>query len=770
MILLLAAAAVTLQSTDPAPAPGRSAELEVNVPRIESPDVSIDGVLDEDVWNAAALISGFTQYDPVEGAAPDQDTEVLLFYAADAIYFGIRAMDSEPDRVLARMGERDRAVFADDWVRIMLDTFNDARQAYVFYVNPLGIQTDGLWIEGLQNRMGSVSIDFNPDFIWESRGRVTEEGWVAEIRIPYVSLRFREQEEQVWGFNALREVRRTGYKQAWAPLTQDNPSTLAQSGRLTGIRDIEPGRLLEVNPVVTGRKVGGLDDEGVFARDGFEDEYGLNLRYGLTRNLTVDATVNPDFSQVEADATRLTTNERFAVFYREARPFFLEGSEIFQMPRNLVYTRRIVDPRFGGKLTGKVGPFQIGYLGALDQSPSQIDPLQDDALFNVVRARADVGSGSTLGLVYTDRTVSADHYNRVVGTDVRLLFGRYTFTGQLAGAWDAAPGVNSVSARPLYLAQIERSGREFGWNARLEAVDPDFTSETGFINRTGDAQLYAEVKRSWFRPTGSLLESYGVTVQFDNFFGYDDLWRGERPYEHEIQVNPTVTLRGGRSLTMILRNGYFRFRPEDYADFGVQNPDGSIGEYETPPSLRNMLAIALMPRIRINDALNLNGRAFFRTIPIYLEGARGFEVQVAPTVTVRPTDNVETELAYTWSRIRRTEDDSEYSRAQITRAKLQVQLSRSLLVRLIGQYNMEERSALRDPTTGLPITVDGVVVGPRDHGDFQGQFLVQFEPSPGTIFYVGYSRFEVGPWGYSLSEMNPVEDGLFVKLSYLFRL
>ncbi|HSM06144.1 MAG TPA: DUF5916 domain-containing protein [Longimicrobiales bacterium] len=769
MILLLAAAAVTLQSA-PTPYSGRSGELDVDVPRIDASSVDIDGVLDEDVWTVAARIDGFTQYDPVEGAVPQHQTEVLLFYDADAIYFGIRAMDSEPHRVLARLGERDRSVFGDDWVRIMLDTFNDARQAYVFYVNPLGIQTDGLWIEGLQSRMGSISIDFNPDFIWESRGRVTDEGWVAEIRIPYVSLRFREQEEQVWGFNALREVRRTGYKQAWAPLTQDNPSTLVQSGRLTGIRDIEPGRLVEVNPVVTGSKVGSLDEDGVFGRDGFEDEYGLNLRYGLTRNLTVDATVNPDFSQVEADATRLTTNERFAVFYREARPFFLEGSEIFQMPRNLVYTRRIVDPSVGGKLTGKVGPFQIGYLGALDESPSRLDPLDDDALFNIVRARADIGSGSTLGLVYTDRTVSADHYNRVLGTDLRLLWGRHTFTGQLAGAWDAAPGVATASARPLFLAQIERSGREFGWNARLEAVDPDFTSRSGFINRTGDAQLYAEVRRSWFRSAGSLLESYGVTVQLDNFFGYDDLWNGKRPYEHEIQVNPTVSLRGGRSLTVILRNGYFRFRDEDYTNFGVQNPDGSIGDYETPPSLRNMLAAAFMPRIRINDAFNLNGRAFFRTIPIYLEGARGFEVQLAPSLTVRPTDNLETELAYTWSRIRRTEDDSEYSRAQITRAKVQVQLSRSLLVRLIGQYNMEERSALMDPTTGLPITVNGTPVAARDHGDFQGQFLVQFEPSPGTIFYVGYSRFEVGPWGYSLSAMNPVEDGLFVKLSYLFRL
>ncbi|MEJ2538576.1 MAG: DUF5916 domain-containing protein [Gemmatimonadota bacterium] len=780
MIALLAAA-VLLQasqdgptgaapSSDPQRYSGESGQLEVAITRLDAEDIEIDGVLDESAWSQASRIGDFTQYEPVEGAPPQQRTEVLLFYDSDAIYFGVRAMDTEPDRVLARLGERDRSVFSDDWVRIMLDTFNDARQAYVFYVNPLGIQTDGLWIEGLQNRMGSVSIDFNPDFIWESRGRVTDEGWVAEIRIPYVSLRFREQPEQTWGFNALREVRRTGYKQAWAPLTQNNPSTLAQSGRLVGIRDIEPKRLMEVNPVVTGSRVGELNDQGEFHRSGFEDDYGLNLRFGVTRNLTLDATVNPDFSQVEADASQLTTNQRFALFFREARPFFLEGSEIFQMPRNLVYTRRIVDPMVGGKLTGKVGPFQVGYLGALDESPSALDPGSGDALFNIVRARGDIGAGSTLGFVYTDRTVGPDQFNRVLGTDARVLAGRYTFTGQLAASWDAVPGATVEGARPLFLAQVERSGREFGWQARVEGTDPSFDTRTGFINRTGDTQLYAEVRRSWFRPAGSLLESYGVTVQLDNFFTYGDLWSGVRPYEHEVQINPTVTFRGGRTVTFILRNGYFRFRPEEYSQWGVQNPDGSVGEWQVPPSLRNMLALAIMPRLRINDAVNLNGRIFFRTIPIYLEGARGFELQFAPSLTLRPTNSLELGLEYTWSRITRTADDSPYATAQITRTNLKYQLSRSLLFRLIAQYDLQERSALVDPTTGYPITVGGTPVAAIDTGNFQGQALIQYEPSPGTIFYVGYSRAEVGARGYSLAEMNPVADGLFIKLSYLFRL
>ncbi|MDH5804940.1 MAG: carbohydrate binding family 9 domain-containing protein, partial [Gemmatimonadota bacterium] len=214
---------------------GSDGELEVRVPRVSNVEIRIDGRLDEEIWRNAAVITGFTQYEPVEGIPATENTEVYVVYSSDAIYFGIRAFDSEPDLILARLGERDRSVFGDDWVRIMLDTFNDQRQAYVFYVNPLGIQTDGLWIEGMQQRMGmggGVSIDFNPDFIWESDGRVDDQGWAAEIKIPYVSLRFENVPVQDWGINVTREVKRRGFKQSWAPLTQNISSTLAQSGHL----------------------------------------------------------------------------------------------------------------------------------------------------------------------------------------------------------------------------------------------------------------------------------------------------------------------------------------------------------------------------------------------------------------------------------------------------------------------------------------------------------------------------------------------------------
>ncbi len=766
MIPILALAAV-LQTT-PQSYSGRDGQLDVPVPRVADASIQIDGVLDEPAWAEAAVLDGFTQYEPVEGVRASQETRVHVFYGPRAIYFGVEALDVDPDRILARLGERDRSAFNDDWIRLMLDTFDDQRQAYVFYVNPLGIQTDGLWIEGLRRGSGSssgVSIDFNPDFIWESQGRVTARGWVAEIRIPYVSLRFREIPTQSWGFNIAREVKRTGFKQSWAPLTQDVPSTLAQSGRLTGLRDLHPRRLVEVNPVVTGRRTGALRDDGSFHHESLRDDYGLNLRYGVTRNLTLDATVNPDFSQIEADANRITVNERFALFFPEKRPFFLEGTEIFQMPQNLVYTRQIVDPDGGAKLTGKVGAFQVGYLGARDASPTL-----DDAFFNIVRVRRDVGTGSSVGVVYTDRSAGSA-YNRVLAGDARLLLGRYTVTTQLASSWDdTGAGDGPRRGRPLLFAQVERSGRNLSWEAQLNDVNPGFRTRSGFIQRVGDAQLQGQVRYTGFGTPGAFLERWSGELRVDNYFTHEGLWAGRRPLEHEIELQPSLSLRGDRTLTFVLRNGYFRFRPEDYTGYQVSAADGSLGPFVLPPSLRNMKAFAVLPRMRITDALNLNGRFYLRELPIYAEASRGFEVQLAPSLTVRPTNALSLSFNYTWSRIERHRDGSLFSTAQVSRLNLQYQFSRALSARLLGQYSLEERSALIDPVTGAALVVGGEAQDARESGEFQGQALLQYEPGPGTIFYVGYTRLEQGARSYDLSRLDPVEDGLFLKLSYLFRM
>ena len=752
---------------------GRAGQLTVEPVRIENPSISIDGRFDEPEWSRATVLSGFTQYTPVEGLAASQDTEVRVFYSPDAIYFGFYAYDEDPDGILAFLTERDRSSFGNDWVRVMLDTFNDERSAYTFFVNPYGLQTDGMWLESLPPAGGVATnpkVDFNIDFIWDSHGRIVEDGWVAELRIPYVSLRFPDRESHDWGLQIARGVTRSDFKSSWAPLTLDISSVLAQSGKLVGIRDIRPQRLLEIQPELTGA-IDGTRTDGVFDRGEADPELGLNARVGITPNLVLDATYNPDFSQVEADADQVQVNERFALFFTEKRPFFLEGAEIFRSTQRLVHTRRVVDPIAGAKLTGKVGGISLAYLGALDQSPKNLFGRDDDALFNMVRLRGDVGEGSSVGLLYTDRTESGDLYNRVLSSDLRILFGgRYALETQLSGSWTAnGPGEAAGGMKPMVTAKFGRSSRTSNLELTLEDVHPDFRAASGFIPRIGDTELTGVAGFTRYGSPGALVERWGSQLRYNSFYRHDDFWDGIGPFEWEVELWPTIAVRGARSLTTVMRVGGFDFQPERYAAYQVEDASGNPAPFPLPPSVTPIYGIAFIPNIRITDRIRLMGPWFFREVPLFAEGSKGWETQLSPSLQLTPNDAWRVDLSHAWSHLSRSVDGSDFSTVHISRVRVQRQFGRSVFARLLVQYDLEQREALRHPVTGQPILINGVRQDARERGDFQGQVLVSYEPSPGTIFFAGYSRLMDGPYGYRLGEKETVNDGFFVKISYLFR-
>lgn len=770
--LLLALAVAVQVPSDTLRYSGRDGELDVRPPRIESPSISIDARLDEPEWQRAAVLTGFTQYTPVEGARAAEETEVRVFYASDAIYFGFRVLDSNPEDILVHLTERDASTRVDDWVRIMLDTYNDNRQAYSFFVNAYGIQTDGMWLETIQPLGGPTGpkVDFNPDFIWESDGRVTDEGWVAEMKIPYVSLRFPDQERQDWGLQIARGIMRTNFKSSWAPLTLNVSSVLGQSGRLLGLEGLRPKRLVEINPVTTG-KIEGARSDGVFTRSDPDPEFGVNARVGITPNLVLDATVNPDFSQVEADADQIQVNERFALFFPEKRLFFLEGSEVFRSTQSLVHTRRIVDPIAGTKLTGKVGETSVAYLGSIDESPVSAFGGDQNALFNLVRVRRDVGAGSTLGLLYTDRTLTGgDVYNRVVSSDARLVFGRYSLEAQATGSWTATSADDEVSLKPAVTVDFRRSGLDYTYGLRLEDVDPGFRTLSGFMPRVGDVQVSGFAGFRRYGAPGAFVERWGVDLKNNHFFAHDDFWDGRPADDWEWELWPTLAVRGARSVTAILRWGGFRFQPEDYAAYEVADENGVPMPMPLLPPVDRMLGMAILPNVRINDELTLSGRSFFREVPLFSEGSLGWETQLSPSLQIQPNEALQLQASYTWARLTRTSDDSEFSTVHLPRLRVQYQFGRSVFARVIGQYDMERRSALRHPVTQQPLLVRGVLQGPRDRGAFQGQALLSFEPSPGRIFFIGYSRLMDGPYGLEWDRKDLLQDGFFIKLSYLFRL
>ena len=362
------------------------------VPRIEA-TVTIDGQLDEPVWDQAARLTGFRQYQPVDSRPAEQETEVRVWYSPNAIHFGILATDASPQSLRATVADRDN-LGQEDRVTIYIDTFNDQRRAFFFGVNPRGAQEDGVRSEGqfTPGELMAGSSDLNPDYQWDSQGRITETGYVVEVRIPFKSLRFPGGGPQTWGLNIVRVTPRSGYQDTWADTRRANSSFLAQSGTITGLERMERGIVTEIQPFVTTALVGARDPVGGgFEREDLDPSAGVNARLGFT-NFSLDATINPDFSTIESDEGQVTVNERFALFFPEKRPFFLEGIELFATPNRLVYTRQIADPLGGAKFTGKFGRLATAYLAALDETPGD-----DDALFNIARARYDLGSASTAG-------------------------------------------------------------------------------------------------------------------------------------------------------------------------------------------------------------------------------------------------------------------------------------------------------------------------------------------------------------------------------------
>src|SRR6185503_18083398 len=346
MLLAALLAALALQDSSVV-YDGRTKRINVDIPRIDTV-VEIDGNLDDAVWRRAARLTGFSQYQPVDGLPAIEPTEVLAFYAGDAIYFGIKAREIHGNVVRATHANRDN-IDSEDQIQILLDTDNARQIAFLFGVNPYGVQQDGTRSSTFAGGAGGASatgggfrninplegsVDLNPDYLFESRGRLVEGGYEVEVRIPFKSLRYQDDKVQSWGIHVLRRIQHSGFQDTWAPAVRANANFLAQSGMLNGLRDMKRGLVLEATPTLTGRadRAANIGNGREYQQRG---ELGGDLRWGIRQNLSLNGTINPDFSQVEADVGQVLLNERFALFYPEKRPFFLDGLELFDSPNQL---------------------------------------------------------------------------------------------------------------------------------------------------------------------------------------------------------------------------------------------------------------------------------------------------------------------------------------------------------------------------------------------------------------------------------------------------
>ncbi len=762
---------------------GSAGQLEVPSPAVAEPNIAIDGDLGEPVWESAPLLTGFTQFDPVEGVPATQRTEARILVTSDAIYFAVEAYDDEEGGIRGTLGDRDSFAFSDDYVRFILDTFDDQRRAYVIMVNPLGVQQDGLWNVGggggRRGRMGPP-IDWNPDFVWESSGQVHDWGYSIEVKVPLKSIKFSPAEVQDWGLQVERRIARNGYNESWAPVSADVANRLEQSGKLTGLSGLEPGRLMEFNPVQTYRQTSFHSDEaGGLERGKLHRDFGFNMTYGITSNLTLDGTYNPDFSQIEADEGQIVVNERFAIFLREKRPFFLEGTEIFQLPQQLVYTRSIVSPVWGAKVQGKVGAMNAGYLGAVDRVA---DPDGGEGhvrpLVNIVRLRRDIGN-SNVGMVYTDRTYHGDRYNRVAGVDGRFqLDQRHTLT-LLAARSTTAVGEPGADGGTLFSANFGRTGRSLQYSASVQDVSDDFVAGSGFIRRTGASQAQGRISYNFRGRPGDLLERWGPSIEAEGFWDHDDFWERRWAEERRVRLGGSMSFRGNITIFGNYARSFYDFPAEDYQGLFYTDSEGGRQPFYPDQTIFQGLqsGTAFMWVNPLNWA-RVNLRGTWSETPLF-DFITDTPVDVADSwsgdagLTLFPTTQLSAELGVRFSRLYRQRDGSLYSEATIPRARIQYQFSRALFVRTIVEYGSQERGLLKTPEGGRQVSYctgeSCFGLGGSGSNDISAEALLSYEPTPGTVFFLGYTRLMDDPEAFRFRNLRPESEGMFMKLSYRFR-
>ncbi len=468
---------------------------------------TLDGVLDEEVWQRATVVSEFVQQEPDEGQAATERTEVRLIYDEKNIYIGVHAFSGAPNAVVATEMRRDSdRILSEDNFQVILDTFLDSRSGYMFVTNPLGAKLEQqIFEEGEGGRRGSSSnINRDWDGVWDVVARRVADGWVAEIAIPVVTLRFPTSVTQTWGINFMRNIGAKNEQVYWAPVTKGySISRVSMAGSLTDLHTLNRGRDLRIKPFVVGGGHQLLD--GGITDDGFQRDFGVDAKYGITAGLNLDLTINTDFAQAEVDDERVNLT-RFALFYPEKRDFFLENAGQFNVGTtaslnrmaDLFFTRRIgitpggdqVPILGGARLTGKLGRNNIALMDV--QTDDAFD--QSGENFLVARYSRDILGRSKVGAIFVNKqAASGGHYNRTLGADMTLaLTPSVNVNGFLART--SSPDLDDENMG----AHLRAGWLDQSWNIYAEFTDlqDNFNAEVGFVPRVGIRTSKLHIERN----------------------------------------------------------------------------------------------------------------------------------------------------------------------------------------------------------------------------------------------------------------------------------
>ena len=713
---------------------------------------------DSDGNGGMARVEGFVQRQPRDGIPPSRRTVVHFGYDRENLYAVFQAFD-DPLMVRGNLTRRDDAYddFNDDQVVLWLDTFDDRRRAYYLSVNPAGVQYDALYSES-DNFPGDKTFDM----VWRSSHLRTGKGYVVLFSIPFRSLRFPDAAQQKWGILLERWVGRDAEWSFWPRVALDVEGFLSQTAELSGLENVSPGRNIQVVPYATFRASRQLDaaeavDPGFVTEPG-DPDLGLDAKVVIRDKLVLDLTANPEFSQVESDSPQVTVNQRFEVLFPEKRPFFLENADYFSTPINLLFTRRIADPRVGARLTGKMGPYAMGTLLVDDESPGRMRPPDDPlegkrAGFGIFRLSRDILDQSTIGMIYTGREFE-DSSNQVGGVDGRFRLNR-NWTTQFQAVSSRTRQMDGTElSGPGYGLSVDRSGENFVYELDYNDFGPGFRTEAGFVNRVDIRQATQNV-RYFFRPEGKRLVWLSTGVYVERVLDHDDL-RLDR------FVRPWVRAQFTRQTAVsgFYKDGQERLRPQD-----VSAPAVLPGERNYRTDLRGVGF-----ETRPLNVFSASGEFSWGTAINFVPAA-GSEPFLAEatntslTFIVRPPGRMRIETSFLGTRLSDRRSGAEIFTDRIARTRWNWQFSRELSLRTILQYNATRANpALTSLERVRSLNAD---------------LLLAYQVNPWTALYVGINgnaqNLELvdAPGGHQIvrtpNDMLNDSRQVFIKYSYLIR-
>ena len=707
------------------------------VPRTES-EIKIDARLDEPAWGRALEVEIKYETRPGENVPARVRTFAYVTFDERSLYVAFKALDPDPKKIRAHLSDRDTA-WNDDWVGVVLDTFNDERRAFEFFVNPLGVQMDMIQDDVTRRE------DAAWDAIWSSEGRLTEEGYVVELAIPFYSLRFPSGSGvQTWGVDLLRNYPRSDRVRLRSqPEDRDLNCYLCQISKMSGFDNITAGRNIELVPtVVSGRTDAREDSSSTELAEGdFESEVGFTAKWGVTPNLTFLGTINPDFSQVEADVAQLDVNTQFALFFPERRPFFMDGADFFDTPLGAVFTRNVADPDWGVKLTGKMQANGIGVFAAQDAVTNLIFPgsqgssgesFDFETLDSVVRYRRDVGENSALGAIVTNRA-GDDYSNLVAGVDGVIRFMESnSVTFQYLGSQTEYPmEIVEDYEQPLgsfsdeaYRVALNHNSRNWNAWARYEDIGTDFRSDMGFMPRVDYEMVVGGAQHIWWGED----KDWWTSIRFG---GDWDRTRDQSGQVLEQETELFGTLSGPRQ-SFLWFGGGTRDRHFDGVDFDDQRFVNSWFEIQPTGSLFFGMFTGL------GDTID-----FANTQPAE-------QIIWEPQVRYNIGKHIKINLSYEMQRLDR--DEGELFEASLTQLRFVYQFNVRTFARLIAQYSDIVRN---------PELYDDEVDAQNEQ--LFTQLLFSYKLNPRTVAFVGYSETRVGENG---SSAIADDRSVFVKIGY----